>query len=647
MKKLLKLALCLVLAASAAGCGNNGGAGTPTPDTSAAALTPGTYTATVTGHNAPITIEVTVSDQAIESINVVESSETAGIGTNAMEQLTDEIIANQTVNLDTITGSTITSATFISAVKDALTQAGADLNTRFNTEVAAEALNDSYDCDVLVIGMGIAGTAAAKEAAEAGKKVIVLEKQPEDSYSVISMAGDFGVVGSQIQKDLGIEWAPKEDIFNEFVKETGGRCDTWMMNYWYDHSGEDFDWFIEGADYEVLESTAANRKTDKPNFIRPKCFPPLETYNYKEEVYPYFHGTITTNPNMQWACEAAFNAAVAGGAELIYNAEGEQLIVENDKVVGAYAKTPDGYLKVNAKAVVLCCGDYGANPEMRHYYAPWTEEFMGGVDDGRGQLMGIWAGGWMELGPHAPMTHHMGGSLGVDSFLQLNMEGKRFMNEDVPGQNIAAEHTRQPVAKDPELAKAGVKAWQIFDSKWPEQIIHMPDGHGYTTYFVPDDQAAEYETVLSGFGLGYTTQAMVDERTDVIANSLEELAEKTGLPLETMKAEIERYNELCHKGIDEDFGKMSKRMFPVENPPYYACKFGNAGMLVMFGGLECDHELRVTKDGTNDPIPGLYVAGNTMGRRLLVDYPVVVAGISLGSALTFGRLAGKNAAAAV
>lgn len=111
---------------------------------------------------------------------------------------------------------------------------------------------------------------------------------------------------------------------------------------------------------------------------------------------------------------------------------------------------------------------------MRHYYAPWTEEFMGGVDDGRGQLMGIWAGGWMELGPHAPMTHHMGGSLGVDSFLQLNMEGKRFMNEDVPGQNIAAEHTRQPVAKDPELAKAGVKAWQIFDSKWPERSSTCP-----------------------------------------------------------------------------------------------------------------------------------------------------------------------------
>ena len=92
---------------------------------------------------------------------------------------------------------------------------------------------------------------------------------------------------------------------------------------------------------------------------------------------------------------------------------------------------------------------------------------------------------------------------------------------------------------------------------------------------------------------------------------------------------------------------MSKRMFPVENPPYYACKFGNAGMLVMFGGLECNHDLQVTKDGTNDPIPGLYVAGNTMGRRLQVDYPVVVAGISLATALSFGRLAGMNAAASV
>ena len=77
-----------------------------------------------------------------------------------------------------------------------------------------------------------------------------------------------------------------------------------------------------------------------------------------------------------------------------------------------------------------------------------------------------------------------------------------------------------------------MKAWQIFDSKWPEQIIHMPDGHGYTTYFIPDEEADKYATVLSGFGLGYTTQAMVDEAPPTsCADTLEELAEQTGLPV--------------------------------------------------------------------------------------------------------------------
>ena len=103
MKKLIRLALCLLIAASVTGCGNSGTTSTPTPSTSASSLTPGTYTATVTGHNAPITIEVTVNDHAIESIQVIESSETARIGTNAIDHLTNDIIAKQTVYLDTIT----------------------------------------------------------------------------------------------------------------------------------------------------------------------------------------------------------------------------------------------------------------------------------------------------------------------------------------------------------------------------------------------------------------------------------------------------------------------------------------------------------------------------------------------------------------
>jgi len=244
------------------------------------------------------------------------------------------------------------------------------------------------------------------------------------------------------------------------------------------------------------------------------------------------------------------------------------------------------------------------------------------------------------------MTHHMGGALGVDSYLQLNNEGNRFMNEDVPGQPLADQLSRQPESSDPTKAAAGLKSWQIFDSSWPEQIANMPDGHGYVNHFIPDDQADQYETVLAGFGLGYTTQGLVDDwitANGVSADTIEDLAAAMDLPVDAVKASIERYNELCAKGHDDDYGKDPRRLFPVANPPFNACPFDSAGMLVVMGGIDVNHMLQPF-DANNNPIEGLYIAGNAQSRRFLVEYPVTVAGISLGTALTFGRLAGQNAA---
>ena len=517
-------------------------------------------------------------------------------------------------------------------------------------------INETYDCDVLVIGLGLAGCSAAKAATDEGMKVIGVDKAVE--LTAIAMAGDFGVVDSKIQKDLGIKWEDKDVIVNQLMKDMCYRPTRAFYNYWYDHSGETFDWFVEGADFEVLPSTAANQATDKPNFIRPKCFPALEGYDYRKEYFPYFHGTITTDPSMQWAMEAAANAAQAQGAEFIFSTAGEQLIIEDGKVVGAYIRDDEGtYSRVNAKSVVLTTGDFGGNQKMRDYYIPWANEFASyymvmdsdgaPANTGDGHLMAMWAGAQMELGPLAPMTHHMGGALGVNSYLQLNMEGNRFMNEDIPGQPIANQLSRQPVSSDPEAAARDLKSWQIFDSSWPEQIAAMPDGHGYTNHFIEDDQADEYQTVLSGFGLGYTTRAMVEDAVvedgGVIAQSIEELAEGIGLPLDKVTASIERYNELCEAGYDEDFGKDPRRLFPVKNPPFFACPFDSAGMLVVMGGIQVNNKLQPI-NAQNEPIEGLYVGGNVMGGRYLIEYPVTVAGISLATALTFGRLAGQNAA---
>ena len=162
------------------------------------------------------------------------------------------------------------------------------------------------------------------------------------------------------------------------------------------------------------------------------------------------------------------------------------------------------------------------------------------------------------------------------------------------------------------------------------------------THFLDDDT----EELPLGFGLGYTTQAMVDEAADVKCDTLEELAEIVGYTGEAKTnflAEVERYNELAHAGKDADFSKVSTRLFPVENPPYYAVPFGDSGMLVLIGGIDCDVDCRAL-DAEKNPVPGLFVAGNTMGGRFLVDYPVTVAGASHSMAMSFGRLAGRKAA---
>ncbi|MEG0323107.1 MAG: FAD-binding protein, partial [Raoultibacter sp.] len=136
----------------------------------------------------------------------------------------------------------------------------------------------------------------------------------------------------------------------------------------------------------------------------------------------------------------------------------------------------------------------------------------------------------------------------------------------------------------------------------------------------------------------------VEKGSIIPAESIEELAGKIEVPAETLKATVARYNELAQAGTDKDFSKVSSRLFPVETGPFYAVPFGDSGMLVLIGGIDCDPALHAL-DAEKNPISGLYVAGNTMGGRFLVDYPVTVAGASHSMAMSFGRLAGRNAAA--
>ena len=123
------------------------------------------------------------------------------------------------------------------------------------------------------------------------------------------------------------------------------------------------------------------------------------------------------------------------------------------------------------------------------------------------------------------------------------------------------------------------------------------------------------------------------------ANTIEELADKMGVPKDRLKKSFDRYNELCEKGVDKDLGKRRELMVPLDKPPYYAFRFGPA-VLVVVGGLKINSNMEVL-DEKNKPVPGLYAVGNTSGGKFGVDYPMVLPGTSHGTALTLGYVLGE------
>ena len=210
------------------------------------------------------------------------------------------------------------------------------------------------------------------------------------------------------------------------------------------------------------------------------------------------------------------------------------------------------------------------------------------------------------------------------------------MNEDVPGQQIENQIEMQPQHK----------TYQIFDSKWPEQVGKFAPGHGCVNYCQSEDEAPKNNP-----GAGYNTRSEEFVENAVVqgnclkADTIDELlAQMDGMDVEAAKRTIERYNEVCKSGIDTDFGKDSRRLWALENPPYYACAFEPAIMLTCVGGLESDENCHVYNED-RQIIPGLYACGNVQGDRFAVNYPISLKGLSVGMAQFYGYIAGQNAAA--
>ncbi len=472
-----------------------------------------------------------------------------------------------------------------------------------------------HDCDVLVLGAGIAGISAARAAAEAGAEVIVLEQSK--GISIRGMV--FGCVDSHIHKELGCE-IDKMELLNVLMRRMGWRPNARLWKMWLDESGAAFDWF---------EEAATKRGEDMGPELQYWPNPPK--YDRSREIFPQYCAGIQFK-NWNGACDLHYQDSVAHGAKYFFNTTAAELIKSEKGIMGAYAYAEDGsLLKFNArKAVILATGDYGYNKEMSQALCPEFYNTLGLVayktSTGMGHKMAIWAGGMMEEGPHAHISHSFPGSfmLGTTATLNLNAKGDRYMNEDVPGQIFTNQIIRQPF-------KFG---WQVYDKNWAAQMDNQNIAHGAVDInggFGGIEKALEQAKEGKGFNLVY-------------AETLEELVEKMELPKERALKSIARYNELCAKGVDEDFGKRGDRMYPIVEPPFYAAKSIIAkGMIT--GGVVVDEECEVLEKDTWEPLGGLYAIGNVGGGRYYCDYPVSpVCATSHGTAITFGRHVGTAAA---
>ena len=663
-----------VTASALAAC-NAGSSSSTAASTGEAIYTPGTYTGTATGIG-EVKVTMTFSETAITDVVIDASNETESIGGVAAPTLKDALMAAQSAEIDNISGATITTnavkkaaASCIEQAMGVHTEAGNAASSSdedwlgTEPEIDESKVTKTVDVDVAVVGCGIAGVAACRSVAEDGGLVAAFEKADGPQCR----SGEYAVINGKVQAKWGRDtWTREQidDIIDSHMVESTYRCKRSIMSKWAHNIGDAFDWWVEAnPDLYYAETTrSAIPDESADNFIIPIFYPLPEHYDWKQERFPCYPTSVEFKPDQHVTVEANMQKAVdTGNVQTFYGCFVEKLIMEDGRCVGLYARdaATGEYIKCNAsKGVILSTGDYSQNTKMLKHFCPEVIEnniqcLFTNVDvegnftnQGDGIQLGMWAGAQVQQS-HAPMIHHMGGGadlagvgvMGNAGFLNLDLNGKRFMNEDLPGQQLENQI---------ELQK-NRESWQIFDSNWPEQLPYMPAAHGGACYYedyASEDEGPKNNTTYRNYKSPYQLEAAVADGRAVKADTLEELVAKiypdNTAARQTALDSIQRYNELAKAGYDEDFHKPASRMWAVENGPFYADKFTTALLLVCIGGLESDEDCH-TFDADRNVIPGLYVAGNIQGNRFATEYPIGLKGVSHSMAMYYGYVAGKNA----
>ena len=547
-----------------------------------------TSTVTVSGHNGPITIDVTVNNGLIESIEYYDHQETMAVAKIAADKMIKSIIANQSLNVDIMSGATVTCHAIVNGVEKALLQLGFKRNDLYKEiDLKQQEIDPMEECyDVVIIGSGGAGLSAAVMAATQGVRVAVLEKMSEPGGNTVRATAMYNCVDDQLQHPLGI-YDSEEDFFNETFN--GGH------------------------------------QKGKPELVRILTSQADEGKQFLEDLGLQFdtvidnclggaiaRGHYSLAHNGTDYIQVLWQACLNLGVEFFFNTSANELLMENNRVIGVQAVSEGKTTKFFANnGVVLATGGFSRNVEMRmHYNRNLTGEMLcsnAPGANGDGIIMASKIGASlinMEYIELYPMGDAYDGGLrnsipnAINNGILINQQGQRFIREDG-----ARDELSQAI-----LDQEGSYAYSIVD----DDYVIFADDRSY----------------LEGLVLmGYVEKA----------NTLEELAQLINVDANSLIATIDQYNYAVAKQKDS-FGRETL-INAIDNPPYYA-NMKKPTIHHTLGGVEIN-ELAQVLNQSKDPINGLFAAGEVTGG---IHGANRLGGNSFPDMIVFGRIAGKNAA---
>ena len=548
-----------------------------------------TFEGKAKGYKGDVIAKVTFDGDKIASIET-DHGETEGLGADAIEKLIPEMVDNQTVNVDTVSGATFSSTALIEAVSAAITESGRDV-ADFQNEVAGdkEKTESSKDVDVVVVGGGGAGFAAAVTAKENGADVVLLEKMPQVGGNTLISGGEYAAPENDLQKEEGIE--DSKEQFADDVKEAGG--DPELIDVLADHATEDAYWLRDDIGVEWLDSLMF-----------------FGGHSVKRSLIPAAHSGNELIKNYLKKCEEL-------GIEVITEADVKEILTEDNKITGVRAETADGELTVNAKSVVLATGGFGSNDEMTYENDHEVDEYVKSTNSpgatGDGIVMAEALGAdtvdmdqiqlYPVCDPETGRLLYVGDTRLVGGALLVNKEGKRFVEELGTRREIS-------MAIKAQTDHVGYLLW---DEKSNEVTGTMASN--------PEEAEEQFE-----------------KGNLVKADTIEELAEHFDLDKDQLLETVKTFNENSKKEEDPEFN-LRMLGWTIEEGPYYMLKAAPAVHHTM-GGLKINTDAQVIdKDG--NPIEGLYAAGEVTGG---IHGSNRLGSAAIADITVYGRIAGENAA---